>query len=95
MIGKEEKKTSNKEKLLFVSSNSFFSYFYILYIQLQGIDRFVVYICYITNDVNVILVKKRKRHVLMHALGVFARIQAQSSISDSNSYNSNDSNARG
>ncbi len=55
-----------------------------------------VYICYITNDVKAILVKKRERHVLMHALGVLARIQAQSSISISNSNinSSNDCNAR-
>jgi len=80
--------------IIIVISNLFFSYFYRLYTQLQGIHQFIVCICYIINDVNAILVKKRERHVLMHALGVFARIQAQSPISDSNGNDSNDSNAR-
>ena len=37
-----------------------------------------------TNDVKILLVKKRERHVLMRALGAVARIQAQSAISNGN-----------
>ena len=45
--------------------------------SLQGIHRFSVYLCSITNEVTTNTVKKRERHVLMHALGVFTCIEAK------------------